>query len=109
MKPVRRNGRTYLVQNKRYQEFSNLFDLELMNCQEKIPAKPINVPCNVMVAIGRSDKRRTDLVNNLNSILDKLVENGILEDDNYNIVKTLDGSKMEYNQEDYIHIVISKI
>lgn len=109
MKPIRRAGRTYLVQNERYQKFSQEFDACIMQKKDKKPTQAISCPCNVQIVIGRSDHRRTDLVNNLNAVLDKLVDNDILKDDNYTIVHSMDGSYMEYSKNDYIYIKITKI
>lgn len=44
------------------------------------------------------DKRKRDLTNLLNAIQDILVKYGVLEDDNYNIVKSLDGSRIIYKK-----------
>lgn len=109
MKPIQRGGRTYLVQNERYQNFSDLFDLEIIKQKDRIPKEPINDRCNVQMIITRGDKRRTDLVNNENAILDKLVDNKILKDDNYNIVCSMDGSTMRYEKNvNKIYIKITK-
>lgn len=109
MKPIRRGNRTYIVQNERYQLFSDLFDLEIIKQKNKIPVEPIHDRCNVQMVITRGDKRKTDLVNNENAILDKLVDNKILKDDNYNIVCSMDGSTMKYEKDvNKIYIKITK-
>ena len=109
MKPIKRGNRTYLVQNERYQNFSDLFDIVISKQKDKLPKEPIAQPCNVQMIITRGDKRRTDLVNNENAILDKLVDNKILEDDNYNIVCSMDGSTMRYEKNvNKIYIKITK-
>lgn len=109
MKPIRRGNRTYLVQNERYQNFSDLFDLEIIKQKDKIPKEPISEQCNVQMIITRGDKRKTDLVNNENAILDKLVDNKILEDDNYTIVTSMDGSTMKYEKDvNKIYIKITR-
>ena len=109
MKPIKRGNRTYLVQNERYQLFSDLFDLEIIKQKDRIPKEPISQKCNVQMIITRGDKRKTDLVNNENAILDKLVDNKILEDDNYTIVTSMDGSTMKYEKDvNKIYIKITR-
>ena len=45
-----------------------------------------------------SDKRKRDIVNLLNAIQDILVKYKVIADDNYNIVQSLDGSRIIYKK-----------
>ena len=63
------------------------------------PMSPINVPVNVCCLIYRSDNRRTDLVNHLNTACDVLVKSGILADDNSRIIASMNGSKVLYDKD----------
>ena len=54
---------------------------------------------NVQMVFYRESKRRVDLCNLENAILDILVKYGIIEDDNRNIVFSMDGSKVLFDKE----------
>ena len=55
---------------------------------------PINLKCIFYVP----DKRKRDIVNLLNAIQDILVKYKVIADDNYNIVKSIDGSRIIYEK-----------
>ncbi len=55
---------------------------------------PINLKCTFYV----SDKRKRDIVNLLNAIQDILVKYNVIADDNYNIVNSVDGSRIIYEK-----------
>ena len=83
-----------IVQNERYKTYERDSGWFL----KKIP-QPINEPVNVKCIFYRDSKRRCDLPNLLNAILDILRLYGIIEDDNRNIVYSVDGSKVLYDKE----------
>lgn len=62
--------------------------------------KPIDYPVNVKCLFYMETKRKCDLVNLQEAILDVLVKGGIIEDDNFTIVQSMDGSKVLYDKED---------
>lgn len=66
--------------------------------KNKYTDQPISQPVNVKCHYYRGDKRKTDLVNLENGTLDLLVESKILEDDNYKIVQSMDGSRVFYDK-----------
>ncbi len=71
--------------------------------------EPIKDQVNLKCVFYRKDKRRCDLVNLLNSIQDILVESGVLEDDNYKIINSVDGSCVRYDKENpRVEIEITK-
>lgn len=60
---------------------------------------PISYPVNIQAIYYRADRRRVDLPNLHEALCDILVKHGILEDDNFNIVAGMDGSKVLYDKE----------
>ncbi|QHJ73650.1 endodeoxyribonuclease [Butyrivibrio virus Arian] len=61
--------------------------------------KPINTPVNIKCEFYMKTRRRVDLTNLLEAIDDILVKHGVLEDDNYNIIVSHDGSRVYYDKE----------
>lgn len=55
---------------------------------------PINLKCTFIVP----DRRKRDIVNLLNAIQDILVKYNVIADDNYNIVASVDGSRIIYKK-----------
>ena len=60
--------------------------------------EPFLSPCNVKCLFYMPTRRRVDLVNLQEAILDILVHYGILIDDNSTIVKSMDGSRVIYDK-----------
>lgn len=60
--------------------------------------EPISEAVNVKMLFYNATKRRRDLVNDEESCLDILVRYGVLADDNYNIVWSMDGSRELYDK-----------
>lgn len=61
--------------------------------------KHISIPINMKVLYYMPTRHRVDLVNLLEATCDILVKAGVLEDDNSNIVKSHDGSRVLYDKE----------
>ena len=59
----------------------------------------IDVAVNVQAVFYMPTKRRVDLVNLQEALLDVLVKEGILADDNSKIVHSMDGSFVDYDKE----------
>lgn len=100
----RSTGKRMVIQNKRYKEFEKL-------CKKYIPLieKPINFPINLQCKFFVQDARKRDIANYLEAIQDILVKYGILEDDNYNIVSSLNGCCMQIDRENpRVEICIAK-
>ena len=91
---AKRNGRTFLVQSKLYKQYEK----ECLKVIEP-PEKPIDEPVNVQMRFFMPTRRRVDLVNLQQACLDILVRAGVLEDDNFNIVYSMDGSRVFYDKE----------
>ena len=87
---VRPKGRPpIIVQNKRYKEYEKA-------CREYVPKmpEPIDYPVEVSCLYYRKDNRRCDLTNLLAATTDILVKYGVLADDNYKIITSVDGSRV---------------
>lgn len=98
MRPARRKGGgLMLIQSQSYIDFAVAATAQL--AEQERPVSPICEKVNVKMTFYRGDKRRTDLVNLENATLDILVQAGILEDDNYNIVESMDGSRVRYDKD----------
>lgn len=59
----------------------------------------INMPVNVKCLFYMPTKRLCDLVNMQEAILDIMVKAGLLADDNYKIVCSMDGSRVLYDKD----------
>lgn len=70
----------------------------------------INYSVNLKCTFYVSDKRKRDLTNLENAIADILVKYKVLQDDNYNIIQSWDGSRIIYekNREETV-IEITKV
>lgn len=58
----------------------------------------INIPINIKCTFYVPDKRKRDLTNLENAIADILVKYKVIEDDNYNIIQSWDGSRIIYEK-----------
>lgn len=101
-----RTKRPFVKQNDKYVQFEKDCGFFL---KHKPPA-PIDYPINVKCIFYRSTRIRCDLVNLQEAILDVLTRYGIIEDDNFNIVATMDGSTVLIDKENpRIEITITRI
>lgn len=91
---AKRNGRTFLVQSKLYRQYEKDC-LKLLEA----PEKPIDEPINLQCKFFMQSRRRVDLTNLLSAINDILVKAKVLQDDNHNIVYSMDGSRVFYDKE----------
>lgn len=82
-----------IVQSQRYKEFERDCGYFLKKYEMNINT-PINLKCEFTVP----DLRKRDIVNLLNAMQDILVKYKVIEDDNYNIVSSVDGSKIIYEK-----------
>lgn len=90
---IYKNGRAIIIQSKQYLAFERDCGYFLKKYEEHIDY-PINLKCTFYV----KDRIKRDLVNLLNAIQDVLVKYGVIEDDNYNIVAGVDGSRIIYEK-----------
>lgn len=71
------------------------------DCKQYMPKleNPINEPINLKVYYYMETRRKCDITNLLQATCDILVKYKIIEDDNYSIVSSVDGTKVEYDKE----------
>ena len=89
----KRTNKPFVSQSEIYKEFEQNCGYFLKKYQSNINY-PINLKCTFYV----KDKRKRDIVNLLNAIQDILVKYKVIADDNYNIVQSVDGSRIIYEK-----------
>lgn len=89
-----KTGKPFITQSQQYRKYEQAAGWFL----RPRPKEPINEPCNVKMVFYMPTRRRVDLPNLQNAILDILVKYKVLEDDNSNIVASMDGSMVLYNK-----------
>lgn len=88
----RSTGRPMIVPSEVFKEYEH-------SCAWFMPhIKTIKEPVNVQAVFYMPTRRRVDLVNLQEALLDVLVHYKVLEDDNCHIVATMDGSRVEYDK-----------
>lgn len=85
--------RPTIIQSNLYMQFERECGYYLNEYREHIEY-PINLKCTFYVP----DKRKRDIVNLLNAIQDILVLYDVIADDNYNIVQSIDGTRIIYEK-----------
>ena len=86
-------GRPFIMPSKKYKEYEK-------DAMWFIPkGETINKPVNVKCLFYMPTRRKCDLVNMQESILDVMVKAGLLANDNYSIVQSMDGSRVLYDKE----------
>lgn len=85
--------RPFLVQSKNYKNYEKESKLFLSE------GKHIDYPVNIQMLFFMPTRRRVDLSNLQSACLDLLVNAGILQDDNCNIIRSHDGSIVLYDKE----------
>lgn len=89
-----KDGRCFIAQSEQYRQYAK-------DCRQVITGayrKKINVPVNVKALYYMPTRRRVDIVNLHSALHDVLVEVGVLEDDNSQIVVSTDGSRVFYDK-----------
>lgn len=93
----RQTHRPMIIQSKQYLEFEKICGVYMKPLAKQL-GKPIDYPINLKCTFYFGDRRRRDTVNMLEAIQDILVKYKILEDDNYTIVASLDGTRSIYEK-----------
>lgn len=88
-----RTGKPFVGQSKLYKNFERECGYFLKKYENNI-SYPVNLKCTFYV----SNKRKRDLTNLENAIADILVKYKVLQDDNYNIIQSWDGSRIIYEK-----------
>lgn len=84
-----RNGKPFVMPSQRYKEYEAQALWFIPRAKKPI-SEPINVKCLFYV----STKRPCDLTNLLEAVDDVMVKAHLLEDDNYKIIASHDGSRV---------------
>ena len=92
--PAKKNSRINLkngisIPSERYREWHSDAEMQLRGLRGSLPESPIETQCEITLNFIHGDKRRRDSDNGTSSIMDLLVDCGILSDDNWNIVRTI--------------------
>ena len=84
-------GRPMMIPSKQYRQYEQ-------DAGWFIPKAHINTPVNVKAIFYMPTRRRVDLVNLQEALLDVMVKFGCIEDDNSQIVVSMDGSRVRYDK-----------
>lgn len=90
---IRKGNKSFIVQSELYRQFERDCGYFL-----KKYAKHIDYPINLKCTFYVPDKRRRDIVNLLNAIQDVLTHYDVIADDNYNVVQSIDGTRIIYEK-----------
>lgn len=88
-----KNGRPFIIPSAAYKKYEKA-------CKPFMPkvAEPIDYPVNVKAVFYMQTKRKVDLTNLHEALHDILVKYGVLEDDNFKIIQSTDGSRVSYDK-----------
>lgn len=92
MRLVMVKGRMIPIPSKAYKDYEK-------NAKPFMPDVYIDYPINLKAIFYMPTHRRVDLVNLEEALCDLLVHYGILKDDDYKIVASMDGSRVDYDKE----------
>ena len=102
----KKTGKRMVIQNKKYTDFERECKKYIPVLREPPIAYKVNLKCKFYVC----DARRRDIANYLEAIQDILVKYGLLADDNYSIIASIDGCSMEIDRENpRVEIEIKKL
>lgn len=89
-----KQGRPFIAPSKKYKAYEKEALVYI------VPPRtgPIDQPCNVKALFYMPTRRRVDLVNLEEALLDVLVIAGVLADDNAAVVASMDGSRVLYDK-----------
>lgn len=97
-------GHPIMLPSKPYQEYEK-------HCKNFMPSldTPIDYPINLKCTYYLETRRKCDLTNLLQATCDILVKYKVIEDDNYTIISSVDGTKALYDKENpRVEIEITK-
>lgn len=91
----RATGRPMLIQSKRYRDYERACIQQITGLYQK----KIDYPVTVICRFFRKTRHRVDLTNLLEATDDILVKGGVLADDNSQIIKSHDGSRVLFDKD----------
>jgi len=92
---IRIGGVPRIIQSKEYLAYERQ---AISQIKQRYAVETIISPVNVAAVFYMPTRRRVDLVNLQEALLDILVRAEVLEDDNSRIVVSMDGSRVSYDK-----------
>lgn len=95
MQIVKRGNKSSLIQSEAYRKYE-------ADCLRQISGKyrlHIDYPVNIKAIFYRDSNRRCDITNLLSALHDILVKAGVIADDNFKIVVSVDGSTVKVDKD----------
>lgn len=89
-----RKKKPFVAPSKAYKDYEGEAYMYFLNYRERI-----NYPVNIKCLFYMPTRRKCDLTNLLEAIDDIMVKAEVIEDDNYTIVQSHDGSRVFYDKE----------
>ena len=89
-----KTGKPMVIQSKQYVQY----EADALKQLHK-PSEPVSTAVNAQYRYYMPNERKCDLVNLIQATNDILVKGGVIEDDNYTIVASHDGSGVEVDKE----------
>ncbi|WP_405322208.1 RusA family crossover junction endodeoxyribonuclease [Frisingicoccus sp.] len=87
------NGRPMIIPSKAYKAYEK-------ECRYYMPKiDTIKEPVNIQAVYYMPTRRRVDLCNLHEALCDALVRHGVIADDNFKIVASMDGSRVKYDKD----------
>lgn len=86
-------GRPMIIPSSAYRQYEK-------ECRWFMPSiQGIDKPVNIQAIYYMKTRRRVDLCNLHEALCDVLVHHGIVKDDNFRIIASMDGSRVAYDKE----------
>ena len=89
-------GRPFIMPSKKYKDYEKAASKYIPRLRQPTP---IDQPVNIKCLFYMPTRRRVDLTNLLEAIDDVMVKAGLLEDDNYTVIESHDGSRVLYDKD----------
>lgn len=103
IKPCIKKNSQQIIFNKKYKRYMIIQGPQYLkyekDCKDYIPNLKINYPVNIKTVFYMPTRRKVDLSNLLEAIHDVMTKYGCIEDDNCNIIYSIDGSCVKYDKE----------
>lgn len=92
---IKAKGRYMVIPSPQYKKYEK-------ECGQYIPKleSPIDYPINLECRFYMPTRRPCDITNLLQAVCDILVKYGVIADDNYKIVASVDGTRVDYDKEE---------
>ena len=90
LRRIKRGNKIYTVSSEKHTAWAKEMHLRLMSQKNKLrQGKPIETVGELFIKIYFPDNRKADLTNKAESIMDAMVDAGILQDDDWHVVGVL--------------------